>query len=44
MLGDGADGIEGALAGDGVLLAGELLLQQVDGPGNLLATVAAMEG
>jgi hypothetical protein len=39
VLGDGADGIESALAGDGILLAGELLLQQVDGPVMLLEIV-----
>jgi hypothetical protein len=34
VLGDGADSIEGALASDGILLAGELLLQKLNSPGN----------
>ena len=36
VLGNSADGIEGALAGDGILLVGELLLQKLDSPGDLL--------
>jgi hypothetical protein len=44
VLGNGADGIEGALAGDGILLAAKLLLQQVDGPGVLSERALAGEG
>jgi hypothetical protein len=38
VLCDGADSVEGALAGDGILLVGELLLQQVNSPGNIVST------
>jgi hypothetical protein len=35
VLGDSANGIEGTLAGDGILLVVELLLQKLDSPGAL---------
>jgi hypothetical protein len=36
VLGDSADSIKGALASDGILLAGKLLLQKLNSPGYLL--------
>jgi hypothetical protein len=43
VLGDGADSVEGTLAGDGILLAGELLLQHLDSPGKSVSN-SAMAG
>lgn len=36
VLGDSTDGIESALTGDGILLAGELLLKHLDSPGRVV--------
>jgi hypothetical protein len=38
VLGNSADGIEGALAGNGILLVAELLLQELNSPGKVLVT------
>jgi len=37
VLGDGADSIKGALASDGILLAGELLLQELNSPNRFVS-------
>lgn len=36
VLGDSANSIEGALASDGILLVGKLLLQELNSPGEVL--------
>jgi hypothetical protein len=38
VLGNSADGIEGALAGNGILLVAELLPQKLDSPGRVLVS------
>jgi hypothetical protein len=44
VLRNGADGVKSALAGDGILLAGELLLEKLNSPAKKLLGICAYGG